>query len=202
MRALLFDLDETLYRSAALRAARDQAIIDAVAARRGIPRGEAAAAYAAEKQGKPTVEALRSLGVPLEAFWRALASVDPRPYVPVDGSLRAMLIRLRAEHRLGILTNSPRAAADGVLAALGVRSLFDVVLGADDVPAPKPSRAAFELALERLGSMPQDTVMIGNSVEKDVLPALALGMRAIRIGPPDGRAPESLESVHHLLLAL
>jgi HAD superfamily hydrolase (TIGR01509 family) len=52
----------------------------------------------------------------------------------------------------------------------------------------KPDPAIFRAALRALDVAPEETVMIGDSLDKDVRPALALGMRAIWI--PAGEAAD------------
>jgi len=50
-----------------------------------------------------------------------------------------------------------------------------------DAGCCKPDPRIFRLALEMAGTVPQRCVMIGNSEEADIVPALRLGMRAIRV---------------------
>jgi FMN phosphatase YigB (HAD superfamily) len=51
----------------------------------------------------------------------------------------------------------------------------------------KPHRAMFEAAVLAAKCEPQQCVMVGNSEEADILPAVALGMRAIRVCIEDPR---------------
>ncbi len=57
----------------------------------------------------------------------------------------------------------------------------------------KPDPSLFEAAVTALGVSPRATVMVGDSLEKDVRPALALGMRAVWLTrstvPADGLVP-------------
>jgi putative hydrolase of the HAD superfamily len=64
---------------------------------------------------------------------------------------------------------------------LGVAGLLDGVVSSVDLGRRKPDPAMFRAGLELAGCGAGESVMIGNMEEKDVLPALALGMRAIRV---------------------
>jgi HAD superfamily hydrolase (TIGR01549 family) len=189
MAVLLFDLDDTLYRSPSLRAARDEAIIAAVARAQGTGIAEARRQLAAARASAgTTTSALSRLGVSRQGFWDTLASVDPAGHVRPDDSLQLLLRRLCQWHQLAVLTNSPRSAASRVLATLGIDGYFSAVIGADDVPAPKPAAEAFLAAARALAVDPRQCVMIGNTAEKDIVPARALGMRTVLLGGSDSRA--------------
>lgn len=74
---------------------------------------------------------------------------------------------------------------------LGVAGLLDGIVSSVDVGRRKPDPAMFRVAMEIAGCGAGECVMIGNVEEKDVLPALSLGMRAIRVAPDAERAPRS-----------
>jgi HAD superfamily hydrolase (TIGR01509 family) len=67
------------------------------------------------------------------------------------------------------------------LAGLGLAGLLDAIVTSVDVGRRKPDPAVFAVAIEQAGCEARDCVMIGDLEEKDVLPALALGMRAVRV---------------------
>ena len=73
-----------------------------------------------------------------------------------------------------------------------------------DAGCPKPDERIFRLALEMAGSPPHRCVMIGNSEQADVEPALRLGMRAIRVAieepaPAETAANASVSGLHQAL---
>lgn len=75
----------------------------------------------------------------------------------------------------------PTPQASGELAGGLVRRRRDP----GEAAAGKPSPAAFQLVLDRLGVAPSDAVLVGESWERDVRGALRAGLRAIWI--PVGR---------------
>ena len=70
---------------------------------------------------------------------------------------------------------------DAVLSEMGMGGLFDVVVDSGVVNVRKPDPAIFQLAIQALDVAPSETLVIGDSVEKDMIPARSLGCHVIRI---------------------
>lgn len=82
-----------------------------------------------------------------------------QPYAGIES-----LLRLTAARRpLAILTNKPIAMTERLLAHLGWRERFAVVLGGDSLPARKPSPLGLEAIAERLGTSRDRLVLVGDS---------------------------------------
>jgi len=108
---------------------------------------------------------------------------------PLPGA-RELLERLDAAGvPMALLTNGPEDMQRAALAALGFGRCFRVVLvsGDRDVAARKPAPRIFALACTGLQSLPERTVMIGDSPEADVRGALDYGLQAVLVGDA-GRA--------------
>ena len=73
----------------------------------------------------------------------------------------------------------------------GVGGLIDGIVSSVDLRRRKPDPAMLLAGAAAAGCEPRECVMIGNVEEKDVLPALVLGMRALRVAPGAERAPRS-----------
>jgi FMN phosphatase YigB (HAD superfamily) len=76
---------------------------------------------------------------------------------------------------------------------LGWDELIDGCVTSVDVGHRKPDRRMFETAIEMAAAAPESCVMIGDSEDADIVPAVAMGMRAIRVtiedpGPEDSEA--------------
>ena len=67
-------------------------------------------------------------------------------------------------YKTGIVSTKLRRRIEGTLARYGVTALVDIILGGDDVSAPKPDPEGVRLALERLGARAPDVLYIGDSV--------------------------------------
>jgi len=79
---------------------------------------------------------------------------------------------------------------------LGIAHLIDAVVTSLDVGLRKPRRAIFEAAIREAGCEPSACVMVGNSEVNDIQPAIALGLRAIRVSieepPPASTAAHAV----------
>ena len=93
-----------------------------------------------------------------------------------------VLYELRKQYRLGIVTNTTTSTEEHVRMALkkiGIEFYFDVIVTSVDVGYEKPHEKIFLTALRKLGVKPNEAVMVGNRISKDVLGANRLGMTSI-----------------------
>lgn len=111
-----------------------------------------------------------------------------------------LLRKLKAfEMRCVILSNATFRSSAGMrrdFLDLGIGDLIDEVIFSVDTGLRKPHPRMFQLALSSAGSLPEETVFIGDSEEKDIIPAKRLGMRAIRVAieesPPERTAADAI----------
>ncbi len=78
---------------------------------------------------------------------------------------------------------------------------FHLLWTAEEARVAKPSPAFFRGALERSGARVETTLMVGDRMDNDVAPAIALGMYGVLLdregGAPDVDAPR-IDSLHEL----
>jgi phosphoserine phosphatase len=102
---------------------------------------------------------------------------------------RPALAELRATHRLALVTNGASCLQREKLAGTGLSERdFDAVVISGDVGIAKPKPEVFAHALALLGVGASQTVMVGDSLERDVRGAEACGIRGIWLNR-DGRRP-------------
>jgi phosphoglycolate phosphatase len=65
---------------------------------------------------------------------------------------------------LGVVSTKFRYRIDQILKREGLRDAFDVIIGGEDVAEHKPDPAGLLTAIERLGSVPESTLYVGDSV--------------------------------------
>lgn len=70
-----------------------------------------------------------------------------------------------------------------VLEEFGLSHLFKDVIESAVAGVRKPDPQFFRLGVKALGLEPSETVMIGDSLEKDILPAQSIGCHTIQITP-------------------
>jgi len=111
-------------------------------------------------------------------------------YRPVPGSIE-LLQRVKAERRIGIVTNHVVSEQVKKIATIGVEPFVDELVVSEEVGVAKPDARVFEAALSRLGGTPDEAVMIGDSWSSDIVGATGLGIRAIWLNRYDRPCPDS-----------
>jgi putative hydrolase of the HAD superfamily len=109
---------------------------------------------------------------------------------PVIDGMRPALDAVRARYPVGLLTNGPSDIQRLKLDQAELADAFGAVVISGEVGVGKPSSDVFRIVLDRLDAQAEDSVMVGDSWERDVIGALGAGMRAVWIA--DGRtAPDT-----------
>jgi HAD superfamily hydrolase (TIGR01509 family) len=81
---------------------------------------------------------------------------------PLPGAVE--LVRALAGRRpLAVASNTERRIVVGYLTTIGLLDAFDVIVGSDDVPRPKPAPDVYLAAVERLGAAPCTAVAVEDS---------------------------------------
>ena len=125
--------------------------------------------------------ALEDFGVRDATFAERLASIFPaerRARHVVFPDVEDTLAALRGTFRLAILTNGTPGLQREKIAGSGLAHYFDAVTVAGEVGVGKPDARAFAAALEAAGATPGGTVMVGDSLRRDVQGAQQAGLRA------------------------
>ncbi|MDD3448704.1 MAG: HAD family hydrolase [Gammaproteobacteria bacterium] len=212
VRAITFDLDDTLWDNRPVLLAAEAALhawLEAhyprITARHSVEslRAERLALAEREPRLRHHMTALRkaslaaaaaAAGYPaeptaaaaFEVFLAARQRVTPYPdVVPA-------ILRLRAAGLVvGALTNG-----NADVRRIGLGHLFAFALQAEEVGAPKPHPRLFEAACERAGVAPGALLHVGDEPETDIAGARAAGVRAVwmnRLGhpPPAEHRPDA-----------
>jgi putative hydrolase of the HAD superfamily len=189
-RAVVLDLDDTLYPEAAYVRSGFRAVAALAQETLGVPAGEAAAELVAlfgqGVRGDTFDRWLASRGLDGEAVDDLVAAyrahepdIDPFP------DAAPLLGRLRADgSAVGLLSDGDAAVQGAKLDALGLRDAFDaiVITGELGEGAGKPSPRGYEEVLRRLGdALPGESVYVSDNPAKDFLGARRAGMRSIRV---------------------
>jgi putative hydrolase of the HAD superfamily len=123
---------------------------------------------------------------------------DNRRTVP--GCLE-VLQALKGTVKLGILTNNLVEHQLPKIEVLNIGQFFDSVTISEEAGTKKPEPEIFQIALERTGANAEETVMVGDSWESDIVGATSLGIRSVWLNrdgvetPQEGTAAE-LDSYH------
>lgn len=99
--------------------------------------------------------------------------------VAVRDGVRETLDRLHGKLPLAVVTNGSPEMQSVKLNALGLTDRFETIVHAGyDAPA-KPAPEPFHVALDRLETLPERAVHVGNSLASDVAGAHAAGLRSV-----------------------
>jgi 2-haloacid dehalogenase len=88
-----------------------------------------------------------------------------------------------AGFRIAALTNSPRLVAEEQLAGAGLASHFERIMSVDMVGTFKPAAATYLAAIEELGTVPQETVMVA-AHDWDIAGAMTAGLVGAFVARP------------------
>lgn len=134
--------------------------------------------------------------------WAELYELDPRiwvvrmvqvyrchsPQIRPYPEVNAVLQRLAARCRLGLVSDGYREAQHRKWAALKLDQYFQAVVFSDDLGREswKPSPLPFRTALEKLAARAEQAVYVGDNPYKDFSGARRIGMQTIRLRRQDG----------------
>ncbi|MHB8431436.1 MAG: HAD family hydrolase [Acidimicrobiales bacterium] len=119
-----------------------------------------------------------------------------RGHPVVDGA-SATLELLAPHYRMGLLTNGPSDLQRLKVAQAGLSARFDAVVISGEVAVGKPNEAVFAEVLQQLDARPEDSVMVGDSWERDIIGATNAGMAAfwLATGRPTPEVHERVTSI-------
>lgn len=95
-------------------------------------------------------------------------------YPDVDKTLK----KLSEKYKLGIIANQVSGTKDR-LDNWGIGKYFDVIAASAEEGCEKPDLKIFERALNKAGCKPEESVMIGDRLDNDIVPANKIGMKTI-----------------------
>jgi putative hydrolase of the HAD superfamily len=187
-RAIVFDLDDTLYPYRRFLASGFAAIAAAVGDRHRLDARRVfhtlMRASRGEARGREIQHGFAELALPDHEVAREVARFrDHHPRLRLPPVSARLLARLRdAGWRLGILTNGPRDIQGRKLHSLGLAAAFDAIVFAPEhgSGAGKPETEPFAEVVHRLGTPPARVVMVGDHEICDVQGAIGAGLSAVR----------------------
>ncbi|WP_112249008.1 HAD family hydrolase [Kribbella monticola] len=101
-----------------------------------------------------------------------------RNWAAFDDARPAMEVARSNGWRIGVLTNGSTPQQNAKLEHIGLADLVDVVCTSQGLGYSKPAVEAYRLTCDALGVEPAETLMIGDNFELDVLGARAAGLTA------------------------
>lgn len=191
LRAIIFDIDSTLYTNAAYAFEQVDCQVRRFASLRGITNDEARKMvadyrkkFARENGGKKISlsNTLLQFGISIEQSvqWRR-ELIEPADFLGPDKELQKTLAKLSARYKLLCVTNNPILPAQKTLDALGIEKFIEVLVGLDSCNLSKPAKEPFLLAAKKIGLAPSQMISVGDRYDLDIAPALELGMGGVLV---------------------
>ncbi len=94
---------------------------------------------------------------------------------------RTLIYLKKQGYNLGVISNGITIKQWEKLIRLDLHHFFDHVITSEEAGVEKPDKRIFELALEKMGSKAEESVMIGNKFNEDIMGALNSGISAILV---------------------
>ena len=208
IKAVLFDLDNTLYDFNTAHKQSLRAMAEYGESRFDIPARRFLLAYQeADKQIKqelPLVAAchnraiiaqrmLELLGLPslvtplelYETYWGTML----RSIKPMDGAVELLSRLHKQQIRTGICTDMTTHIQHRKIAALGLASYLDAMVTSEEAGVEKPNPKIFHDCLRKLHVAPHEAFFIGDSFERDVCGAHAAGLLPFWLNTTGQTAP-------------
>ena len=155
--------------------------------------------------------ALADYGVNDSAFAERLSDIfwlERRSRHVVFPDVEDNLTNLRKNYRLALVTNGTPDLQREKIQGANLARFFDTILISGEVRIGKPDCRIFELALEKFTASPSETVMIGDSLTRDILGAQHAGLKGVWLNRSNNDAVDqirpdaqitSLNQIHELL---
>lgn len=115
-----------------------------------------------------------------------------------EGTLE-ILEYLDSKYNLHIITNGFKEVQHGKLEQSGISSYFLTVTNSEMVGVKKPNRKIFDHALSIAQAHVEDSLMIGDNLEADILGAKNIGMDSICFNYHKVDVPDDIPKINHLL---
>lgn len=110
-----------------------------------------------------------------------------------------LLDYLKPKYELHIITNGFKEVQNKKIENSNMTAYFDQIITSEQVGVKKPNPKVFEFALQKANAKPEESLMIGDSLEADVLGALNCGIDAIFFNEHHKEVNADIKSVNSLL---
>lgn len=143
-----------------------------------------------------------ALGKSKKFYAEAFATQFPfQQYVSQDRDVQAVISFLKQKKiGLGVYTSLPRGPLVKILGLLGLHPDDFTLLSGDDVTKAKPDPEGFERIVQFCAVPIEQIIFVGDSEQKDIIPAKGVGMKTILVRGASSLADYSAADFKALLI--
>ena len=213
LRAVIFDLDDTLYPERAYVRSGFEAVAQWAEVNLSLPADEVLhemeELFTQGVRGNTFDQWAIARGLSVEQVVPQMVATyrDHDPQIALHADVLPLLVLLRTSYRLGLLSDGLVGTQTRKLNALGLNGTFDAVVLSDSLgrDAWKPSPKPFIRVLADLAVDGQESVYVSDNPVKDFMGAREARMWTVRVRRPDGIyagvEPESEAHAAHVEVA-
>lgn len=106
-----------------------------------------------------------------------------KPYPETEESLK----ELREEYKIILISNTDNFSLPQVLEKFQLKELFDQIFLSYQLGAIKTDKIFLKTVLSQLNLEPQDCLLVGDSLQSDIMPAKEAGLQAVLIDRKNSR---------------
>lgn len=115
----------------------------------------------------------------------------------IDGA-QDILEYLKPKYKLHIITNGFDHIQARKIKGSGIEAYFNQIITSEAAGVKKPHPGIFKHAVAAAGSRPNQSLMVGDNLEADILGALDFGMKAIYFNPKKSNGEIKTIEINHL----
>jgi putative hydrolase of the HAD superfamily len=195
VKAIIFDLDGTLYSSDALAEEIKDSAGRYIASLKGIAVSDACSLI---EDTRKKLSGLSGMDTTLSATCLELggdihhlhahfaAEVNPEHFLRHDEKLEKLLEGLEKKFDLYIYTNNNRNLCGRIMESLGISGRFREVFTIEDFWRPKPEMSALENIFARTGRFPAECLFVGDRYDIDLRLPASLGCPVFPVSSAQG----------------
>lgn len=190
IRAIIFDLDATLYDDPRLGEAVHSEAYRYIAEQRGLDPSVAAELLQQTKRRLSMERGIAgtlslvigALGLDLQTLHRRFAErLDPAEYLTRDERVVTLLQNLAKRYDLVLYTNNNRTLSAKIMQVLGIAEQFSRIFTIEDTWQPKPDRATLEIILTAIGRQPTECLFVGDRYDIDLRLPREMGAQVYQV---------------------
>ena len=207
IKAVIFDLDGTLYDYNTLDREAFMAVEELVLEKIGVTEKQYEEAFGrAKREVKKVLSDVAASHNRMLYFQKTMEFLDIRPLfltlemyetywetfmekMVLYPGARAFLDEMYERHiRIGICSDMMARTQHRKLVALGLQDDIDCLVTSEEAGVEKPSLGIYELCLGKLRLKPEEVCFVGDTYKKDVKGPMEMGMRAVWFCPEEEEA--------------